>query len=307
MKSLKFCLIKETSTRISTKSALFSVDSLLSNHHFSAQGHLKLNSLLTLAQPHSDQNMYMFFFKCDQTRACSLELYTCRGEPINRIDIVEQSTEIFHVAPVNKSYLVLCSRDVQPAGSYVKFSLYNSRFDLLLVRSHPILVLDRFRPLDLVCDWSRNKIYFLLFDAHFGCFTLFLFNLNLDLLNSFNLCECSTISGAKIFACDDLIYMKHKTSPRSSTQISIFDSIYGRLLKTCQLDYDFDFFYVTKLIDDLAAERLIFLSKGRYYVYDLCNDVMLHECSIYESQNKFINFFSLNATDRTISSILSLN
>ena len=169
------------------KTTPFSVDSILA---FKNQQRIyQLKSIISLTQPNCPEDMYLLLFRCEQTASSNLKLYNHNGNLINRIEINDPNVELYLITAVNKSNLILCGRDTIVTGSFVKLSLYNSKFELVSAKSHMILSLDRYQPLDMVFESIKNKLFVLMIDSQTVSLVLFVFNLNLDLLNSFHLEE----------------------------------------------------------------------------------------------------------------------
>lgn len=156
----------------------------------------KLDSMHTLNQPCTHEDMYLIFMKCEQTQSSRLKLFYANAPMISQIEFNDPYNEPFMMCTINKSSLVLCSRITTVFGSFVNLTLYNTKFVLVREKSHPVLNLERYRPLQIITDISRSgsnetylstRVYLLVIDFVDWNLQVFVFNLNLDLLNSFQL------------------------------------------------------------------------------------------------------------------------
>lgn len=291
-------------TKLQAKPSSFSVDSILSNNN-----HM-LRSINILTHEQTNQEMYLLLFKSDATQTSNLKLYDNQGQLINRIDMNEIDKEIFLTTVHNKSNLILCSKETTPIGEFASLSLYNSQFELELNKKQRILNLEQYKLLDLTSDGVRNKLFLLAYDLRANFLVIFVFNVTLDLINSFELnkdfkCLPKDLnnSAVKLFVSEDVIYVKQRTL--FGTRLSMVEAIYGRLIKKCLIEYEFDYFYVTRLAGDDGKSRLVFLSNGKYFVYDLENESCLYFNYFYNIGKDLLNFFCLNSDGKIVTLFLS--
>lgn len=144
-------------------------------------------------------DMHLLLFKCVQNPLWSrlkLYFYEENNRVTSQIDLKYPHTELYMMcAAAATRLLVLCSRLTTHCGSFLNLTLYNTRFVVVREKLQPILDLNRYRPLQLLaessCDHASlvGRCLVLVMDVFDSSLHLFVFNLNLDLLNSFQLAK----------------------------------------------------------------------------------------------------------------------
>jgi hypothetical protein len=151
---------------------------------------------------------------------------------------------------------------------------------------------------------DKKRIYLLVFNQIKTEYSIFMFNMQLDLLNSISLNKLSLNNNInsknyfKLHVYNNKIYMKSKTL--FGTRLDIMDTIYGTHIDRYDIPFLFNSFYVDKQDEN----KMVFLSvfDSKFYTFDLIQKCIINS-NYYIQMNKndrLYNIFCLNKQGKII-------
>ena len=323
-------LFPQKSSSTAEKSS-FSIDSILNmqtNESMSMQQEstemrvfYRVKSMHTLVNRCTSQESVLFFYELSDESSgginssdispALLKVYNECGELSKQLTFKQR---VCALGTDNQANLVVCGQ-ASPTSCF-EMSLLNTNIELELNKRMYVISPSEHEPVDLCVE--NNRVFLLAYAARSRLFKIFILNFNFDLMNSIELdffeaesaaelAAASVKAYAKCLVKNNLIFVKQmmKKSASSTTRMLVVDYIYGSLVKSFDLKFEFDFFAVvmeppTDNTCDLACLKLIFLQIGKYFVYDMLNEKILFSARFHENE-KFFNLFCLNGSGEIVS------
>lgn len=309
-----------------TKSQTFSMDSIL---NLKSTNEFVFKSIYALINQEGHEIYVLYSQIGENSKLTSINKF---GKQENEIFFDQ---EIFAMNSNSSNLIILHkSEEKMDQTCSIEASILDSELNFVRKKEINFLNFPQLIPIDLFIQ--NRKVFILTANFEAKTLTIFVYNLNFDLLNSFDLNEnlflnMSTKSYFRLYVKENRIYLKQKTI--FGTRLDVIDSIYGTLVKRINLSYSFELFYVQNDLDLILLDenigvkpgesivstqsnqdqnrkndRLIFFSKSKYYVYDLNRECILFNC--YFNQNsinlnkKFSNIFFFNTRNSQIVSLI---
>ena len=252
---------------------------------------------------HSINDNYMIYYESSSQKPnYRMQMYSSHGKLIKSVFIRDKEVYCINT---NSSSLVVCYKCLKEDDNEISLAVFDSELKLTSSKTIGYLVNDKPDeskvPVKMFVD--KKKVYLLLFNLTLRQPVVFVFNLSMDLMNSFYLDKIESISKKPypvselsnygVFSVNNKVYIKQKSL--FGNKIHVIDSVYGNYVDRFVVNHFFDSFVV-----DSASNYLVFLVNGKFCNYDLLNKKLINTC-YFNSSDKFVDSFCLNQNGSFVS------
>ena len=242
-----------------------------------------------------DQLIVFYRSKNISDNFSKLDIFDGSGNLLKKILIKEKRV---YALKTSQAYLVICYTDI---SDEIKIAVFDAELELLCTKSIEYLVnpdndeksTQGKLPAQLFVE--NKRFYLLVVNPDLRQPIVFVFNLTIDLMNSFyfeenqflDLKYQNNFGYLSLFHANNKLFLKQKSLYGS--RLDMIDSIKGDFLDRLVINYFFDCFYI-----DSTASYLNFILEGRIYTYDLINKSMLN-ISYLNNYGMFLDKFCVNS------------
>lgn len=280
--------------------SIFSMDSILNIKKLNKN---VIKSIFTIEY----LNQELFVLHYVQNNLSILKIFNKLGELCNELKF---DFKVFSIKS-NGTSIFVCHQDLLTNENMVKISIFDGRLHSLESKKINFINFSDKYIVDLCIE--NSKIFLLLTDQKFRLLTVYVLNLNIDLLNSFEidssgLVNMNTIDYLKIFTKNQKIYVKQKSLYGS--KIYIINLVDGKILKTLFLPYNFLDFFVIELEQKVSKyshevnSKIVFFNNSKFYIWDIQTEKIYMKTYFYTSKDdgdKFFNNFCFTKENQIVS------
>ncbi|CAF0768559.1 unnamed protein product [Brachionus calyciflorus] len=316
-----FSLFQQHFKPNNSNNSLFTMESILD---IKKQKGNMIKAIFTL----DDDNYVLVYRQQDLT---NLKLINKQGEIVKELKL-EQEILAINSNGIN---LFVCFKDLESMDEYdtdINLSMYDHQLELIEFKQVNYVDFSEKIPIDLFVE--NRRVYLLTANFETKNLAIYVYSLSFDLLNSFELNHNvflieKNIQFFKVYVKNSRIYVKQKNL--YGTRLDILDSIYGNMIKRVNFSYNFDCFCVfddfneredqevnnqfslkiswnSDSSDDSqinSKSKLLFLSDGKYYYYDLDDECFLIKSHLNSNDKIFSNYFCLNRNNQIVSLLVN--
>jgi hypothetical protein len=256
----------------------------------------KAKSIQTLINTESGSDIYLFFYESVSSKQYKLRLY---DENVRFVKQIEIDSKIHAIATDSKSSVVVC---YEKSPGVSELGLLNSNLDLIWSKEISVFKdVSKYQPVDVFAQ--GNRVYLLFNCLKKSSLKVCVFNLDFNLMNSFDVCLDFSVcfkESVKLFVQNEFVFCKVNLPEK--TRILVIDCISGDVIKTFDLDFKFDVFFVLKKSTCSKLEDLsfVFFCNERFYVCDLINEKCVFSTG-FQSGTGFFNLMCLNQEGEIVS------